>query len=60
MAKRKPKRGRPFGTATTGSSTTPLVSYRVSAAQDVELVGEAARLGITRNEVAKRRAFPIA
>jgi hypothetical protein len=54
--KAKRGRGRP---ETTGSSTTPLVQYRVSKAQHAELCTEAKKLRVTANEVARRRAFPL-
>jgi len=48
------------GRRTTGSKSTPTVSYRVSASQRAELAAEAARLGLaSANEAAKRRAFPV-
>jgi hypothetical protein len=52
------KRG-PGRPVSTGSDSTPPVTYRVSAAQRAELDREAKRLGLaSANEAAKLRAFP--
>lgn len=52
--RRKP--GRPV---TTGSSSTQLIVYRVTAAQRAELDEEARRLGLSSADLAaKARAFP--
>jgi hypothetical protein len=55
MAKRKPRRGRPVST---GSDSTKPIFFRVSAAERQVLEAEAARLGISANQLAKRRVFP--
>lgn len=53
-----PRRRRAGRPVSTGSAATPLVAYRVSAAQRAELAEEGRALGISPNEAAKRRAFP--
>lgn len=54
-----PRKRGPGHPVTTGSKSTPPVSYRVSADQHAELTREGCRTKRTANQVAKDRAFPL-
>ncbi len=53
---KRPGAGRP---PSTGSASVPPVFYRVSEDQRSELDKEGERRGLTGNQVAKLRAFPV-